>query len=137
MDVVEVGPHRADREGERDRDLRVAPALGDEAKDLGLTGGGGLLKGVAIALWVLTMLWLPVLLLAEVFRPRLEYDVRRWSTVFPCGMYAACSFVVGAAAHVDAITRFARVWVWVALAVWAVVLVAMMRRTITWVERGS
>jgi len=97
-----------------------------------LGGGGGILKGVAIALWVLTMAWLPVLLLAELLRPRLEYDVRRWSTVFPVGMYAACSFVVGAAAHVDAITRFARVWVWVALAVWAAVLAAMIGRMISW-----
>ena len=63
-----------------------------------LGGGGGVLKDVALALWVLTMLWLPVLLLAEVLRPRLSYDLQRWSTVFPFGMYAAASFVVGAAA---------------------------------------
>ena len=96
-----------------------------------LGGGGGLLKIVAIGLWVLTMLWLPLLLLAELLRPRLHYDVRRWSTVFPFGMYAACSFVVGAAAHAGGITHFAEVWVWVALAVWAVVLVAMIRHLIT------
>ena len=93
-----------------------------------LGGGGGVLKEVALGLWMLTMLWLPVLLVAEVVRPRLEYDVRRWSTVFPFGMYAACSFAVGAAAHVSAITSFARVWVWIALAVWAVVLGAMINR---------
>jgi hypothetical protein len=51
-------------------------------------------------------------------------------------MYAACSFVVGAAAHVHVITHFAEVWVWAALVVWMVVLVAMVRRIITWVERG-
>ena len=93
-----------------------------------LGGGGGILKDVAIVLWVLTMLWLPVLLLAELLHPRLHYDVRRWSTVFPFGMYAACSFAVGAAAHVGAITSFARVWVWIALAVWAAVLAAMINR---------
>jgi hypothetical protein len=76
------------------------------------------------------MLWLPVLLVAEVAWPRFEYDVRRWSTVFPFGIYAACSFVVGAAARASAITSFARVWVWIALAVWAVVLAAMIRRRI-------
>ena len=65
-------------------------------------------------LWALTIAWLPVLLAAEVLRPRLRYDVRRWSTVFPVGMYAACSFVVGAAARAPGITDFARVWVWVA-----------------------
>jgi len=106
------------------------------AKALGiLGGGGGILKEVSIALWILTMLWLPLLLLAELLRPRLHYDVRRWSTVFPVGMYAACSFVVGAAAHVHVITDFAEVWVWAALVVWVVVLVAMVRRMITWVER--
>ena len=93
-----------------------------------LGGGGGILKDMAIVLWVLTMLWLPVLLLAELLHPRLHYDVRRWSTVFPFGMYAACSFAVGAAAHVGAITSFARVWVWIALAVWAAVLAAMINR---------
>jgi len=93
-----------------------------------LGGGGGVLKDVALVLWVVTMLWLPVLVVVEVLYPRLHYDVRRWSTVFPVGMYAACSFVVGAAAHVAGITSFARVWVWIALAVWAVVLGAMINR---------
>lgn len=102
-----------------------------------LGGGGGVLKAVALVLWVVTMLWLPVLLLAELLSPRLSYDVRRWSTVFPFGMYAACSFVVGAAADADAITSFARVWVWVALTVWAVVFVALIRRTTELVSRRS
>ena len=109
----------------------AAGKLLDGARALAILGdGGGVLKGVALVLWVLTMLWLPVLLFAEVLHPRLTYDLRRWSTVFPFGMYAACSFVVGAAAHAGAITSFARVWVWIALAVWAVVLVGMIRRGI-------
>lgn len=91
-------------------------------------GGGGVLKDVALGLWVLTML--PVLLVAELVWPRFEYDVRRWSTVFPFGMYAACSFVVGAAANAGGITSFAQVWIWIALAVWAVVLAAMIHRGI-------
>jgi hypothetical protein len=48
---------------------------------------------------VLTMLWLPVLLLDEALHPRPRYDVRRWSTVFPVGMYAACSFAVATRYH--------------------------------------
>lgn len=51
-----------------------------------LGDGGRILKDVALGLWVLTMLWLPVLVAAELLRPRLRYDVRRWSTVFPFGM---------------------------------------------------
>jgi hypothetical protein len=81
------------------------------------------------------MLWLPLLLLAEALRPWLRDDVRRWSTVFPVGMYAACSFVVGIAAHAGAITTFARVWVWVALIVWVAVFVVMLRRAVE-VVRG-
>ena len=109
----------------------AAGKLLDGARALAILGdGGGVLKGVALVLWVLTTFWLPVLLFAEVLHPRLTYDLRRWSTVFPFGMYAACSFVAGAAAHAGAITSFARVWVWIALAVWAVVLVGMIRRGI-------
>jgi tellurite resistance protein TehA-like permease len=93
-----------------------------------LGGGGGALKGLAIALWVASMLWLAVLVPAEALRPRLAYDIKRWSTVFPFGMYAACSFVVGSAASLGAATSFAQVWVWIALAVWAVVFVAMTLR---------
>jgi hypothetical protein len=93
-----------------------------------LGGGGGVLKGVALALWVLTMLWLPVLVVAEIAHPRLHYEVRRWSTVFPVGMYAACSFVVGAAAKAGGITSFAQVWVWVGVAVWVAVFGAMVWR---------
>jgi tellurite resistance protein TehA-like permease len=102
------------------------------AKALMILGnGGGILEVLAVGLWILTILWLPLLVLAEVLRPRLHYDVRRWSTVFPVGMYAACSFAVGAVAHAEAITSFAQVWVWVALAVWTFVFVALLRRTST------
>jgi tellurite resistance protein TehA-like permease len=92
-----------------------------------LGGLTGTLKGVSEGLWIAAIAWLPVLLACEVLRPRLGYDVRRWATVFPVGMYAACSFVVGAAADVGLITDFARVWVWVAVSVWAVVSAAMVR----------
>lgn len=93
-----------------------------------VSGGHEALKTIALVLWIVTMVWLPALVLAEALRPRLTYTVRRWSTVFPVGMYAACSFIDGALNHSAGITDFARVWVWVALAVWLVVFVAMLRR---------
>jgi hypothetical protein len=74
------------------------------------------------------MVWLPALLAAEALHPRLRYDVRRRSTVFPVGMYAASSFVVGSLTHTGGITDFARGWVWIALAIWLVVFAAMLRR---------
>ena len=102
-------------------------ALGAHSLDQ-LSSVAGALKTVAVVLWALTIAWLPVLLTAELLRPRLGYDVRRWSTVFPVGMYAACSFVVGAAAHAPAIADFGRVWVWAGVGVWLVVFSAMLRR---------
>jgi tellurite resistance protein TehA-like permease len=94
-----------------------------------LGAGRGALKDIALGLWALTMLWLLVLLLAEARWPRLEFDDRRWSTVFPLGMYAACSFAVGVAAHADAIISFARAWVWIGLAFWVIVSAATIRRS--------
>jgi len=85
------------------------------------------LRDVALVLWATAMLWLVALLVAEARWPRPAYDPHRWSTVFPLGMYAVCSFAVGAAAHAGGVTDFARVWVWVAFAVWAVVLVGTVR----------
>lgn len=93
-----------------------------------LTGSHGALRDLSLGLWVATMLWLPPLVATELIRPRLTYNVRRWSTVFPVGMYAACSFVVGKLAEIGGIVTFARVWVWVALAVWFVVFSGMIAR---------
>jgi tellurite resistance protein TehA-like permease len=107
------------------------------AKAVGIVGGGGgALEDIAIGLWVLTMLWLLVLLFAEARWPRFRYDARRWSTVFPLGMYAASSFAVGVVAHAGAITTFARVWVRIGLASWAIVFVATIGRAVD-VVRGQ
>jgi tellurite resistance protein TehA-like permease len=92
------------------------------------TALSGALEPTTIVLWALTIAWLPALLIGEALRPRTTYHLRRWSTVFPIGMYAACSFPVGSLAHAPAITQFARVWMWGALAVWLIVSLAMARR---------
>lgn len=107
----------------------VAGRITIATKALGMLGAEhGALEGVALGLWIVTIVWLPALLIAEALHPRLHYNVRRWSTVFPVGMYAACSFIVGLAVSAPAITEFARVWVWVAVAVWLVVCAGMLLR---------
>jgi hypothetical protein len=100
----------------------AAQALG---ANRGLTDNLGY---AALAVWLAAMAWLPALLLGELRWPRLAYDVRRWSTVFPVGMYAACSFITGHAAHLPPLLAFAKFWVWFGLVVWGVVLGAMLRR---------
>jgi tellurite resistance protein TehA-like permease len=86
------------------------------------------LEDASLALWAAAACWLPVLIACELIAPRLSYDPRRWSTAFPVGMYAACSFAVGDVAGIDGLVTFARVWIWVALAVWAAVGAGMVRR---------
>jgi tellurite resistance protein TehA-like permease len=81
-----------------------------------LSGLAGALRIAAVVVWIAAIVWLPALVVAELRRPRPRYHVRRWATVFPFGMYAAGSFNVGAASSVPAIAGFARVWVWVAVA---------------------
>jgi tellurite resistance protein TehA-like permease len=107
----------------------AAAKITSGARALGIAGvRGGALEDIAIGLWVLTMLWLLVLLFCEARWPRPTLGPARWSTVFPLGMYAACSFAVGAVAHASAITSFARVWVWIGLAAWAIVFAATIGR---------
>ena len=73
--------------------------------------------------------WLPILVAAEVLRPRLRFDARRWSTVFPLGMYAAMGQVVGHLAGRTWIVAFGRDWTWVAAAVWLLVAAGTAART--------
>jgi hypothetical protein len=91
-------------------------------------GSAPALQTVSVVLWACSAAWLPALVLAELIGPRLRYDVRRWATVFPLGMYAACSFDAGRAAAVSGLIDFARVWVWIAFAAWCVVFTAMVWR---------
>jgi tellurite resistance protein TehA-like permease len=80
---------------------------------------------VAVAVWIAALAWLPALIAAEILRPRLRYDLSRWATVFPLGMYAACSLQVGMLLGWPAVTHSARVATWVAFAAWLLVLAAM------------
>jgi hypothetical protein len=83
----------------------------------------------SLALWSVSVLWLPALIVSEFRSTRTFYDIRRWSTVFPFGMYAVCSFLTAGVAGIGGLAAFARVWVWVAVAVWlAVVLELIFRR---------
>jgi tellurite resistance protein TehA-like permease len=94
-----------------------------------LTSWHEFLTVVALVLWCLAMLWLIALIVTEVLRPRLSYDVRRWATIFPLGMYAACSFAVGQVAGIAGFGTFAQVWTWLAVAVSLFVFAGLFRRS--------
>jgi tellurite resistance protein TehA-like permease len=87
-------------------------------------GDGEALTVGSVAVWAAAMLWLPFLVAGELRRPRLGTLGRRWSTVFPLGMYAAMSFAVAAADDLPAARTFALAWTVVAAAVWLAVAAA-------------
>jgi tellurite resistance protein TehA-like permease len=88
-----------------------------------------ILTASTLVLWCLAMVWLFPLIVGEVLRPRLSYDVRRWATVFPLGMYAACSFTAGQVTGITGIAGFGRVWTWVAFTVSLLVLAGLFRHS--------
>ncbi|MEU5313125.1 tellurite resistance/C4-dicarboxylate transporter family protein [Streptomyces sp. NPDC021562] len=81
----------------------------------------GVLRTVTVALLVLALAWYVVLLAAEVARPRLRYDERRWATVFPMGMTAAAVLSVATGFGVPWLAWPGRVLVWIAVAAWLAV----------------
>jgi tellurite resistance protein TehA-like permease len=83
-----------------------------------------------LVLWGLAVAWILPLLVTEVVRPRLGYDVRRWATVFPFGMYAACSVTVGQVTGISGITAFGRAGTWVALGITLLVLTGLVRHVL-------
>jgi tellurite resistance protein TehA-like permease len=85
------------------------------------------LHHATLVLWAAAMLWLPALVAGELIVPRLGYDRRRWSTVFPLGMYSVCSIATGSVSGIGGISAFGRAWIWVALAVWTLALAGMLR----------
>ena len=81
----------------------------------------GVLRAVTVALLVLALCGYAVLLTAEVLRPRLRYDVCRWSTVFPMGMTASATLSVASAVDVPWLDTPGEVLLWVAVAAWLAV----------------
>ncbi|MFC8514157.1 tellurite resistance/C4-dicarboxylate transporter family protein [Streptomyces sp. NPDC057257] len=81
----------------------------------------GVLRAVTLSLLVLDLAWYAVLLVAEAARPRLRYDVRRWSTVFPMGMTAAATLSIAAALDVSWLDGPGRALLWIAVAAWLAV----------------
>lgn len=89
----------------------------------------GVLRAVTVALLVLDLAWYCVLVAAELVRPRLRYDARRWATVFPMGMTAAATLSVSTALDVDWLKGLGEVLLWISVAVWLVVAAGAVRST--------
>ncbi|WP_371552827.1 tellurite resistance/C4-dicarboxylate transporter family protein [Streptomyces sp. NBC_00554] len=89
----------------------------------------GVLRAATVALLVLDLAWYCVLGAAELVRPRLRYDVRRWATVFPLGMTAVSILSVSTALDVDWLKGPGEVLLWIAVAAWLAVAAGALRST--------
>ncbi|MFI8949287.1 tellurite resistance/C4-dicarboxylate transporter family protein [Streptomyces sp. NPDC053750] len=79
------------------------------------------LHDVTVFLLALDLAWYVVLLAGEIVWPRIRYDVRRWSTVFPLGMTAAATLSVAAVVDAPWLDAPGRALVWIAVAAWLAV----------------
>ncbi len=92
-----------------------------------LAGLHDALRLTSVVLWGLAVAWIPLLVAADMRWPRMGYDVRRWATVFPLGMYSVMTVTTGHAAGVHAFLSLGDVLAWVSLAAWATVSVGWVR----------
>ncbi|MFE3290425.1 tellurite resistance/C4-dicarboxylate transporter family protein [Rhodococcus sp. NPDC059234] len=94
-------------------------------------------QGVHVAIQVagvvivcLAMAGYVVLVASEIRWPRLQYDVRRWSTAFPMGMTSAASLTVATSSDADWLRPVGDVLVWPAVIVCLVLLVGSGRHLV-------
>lgn len=86
--------------------------------------------GLSVMLWAFGSWLVPLLIVLGVWRHAvrrvpLGYEPGLWSMVFPIGMYGVASHELGAAMSLPWLVTLGRDEAWAALAVWAVVLAAM------------
>lgn len=101
-----------------------------------------LIAGLAVVFWAFATWLIPVLVGAGWWRHvvrkvPLRYEATLWSIIFPLGMYAVAGIYLGEADDLPVVGMVGRVELWVALAAWAVVLVAMGRHLTRTVVRGD
>lgn len=93
------------------------------------------LKGFTLFFWAWGAWWIPLLIILGTWRhlrvplPTTPdgYHPSYWGMVFPLGMFSVCTFRLVEAIHVDFLMSLSSVFVYVALFVWAVVSVGMVR----------
>ncbi len=107
-----------------------------------VTAMRGLAAGTAIVFWGFASWLIPVLVAAGWWRHvrhgvPLRYEATWWSIVFPLGMYAVAGLYLGQADRLPLVRAIGAAELWVAMAAWAVVLLAMVRHLVRTVLLGA
>ena len=87
-------------------------------------------RGLSLMWWATATWWIPMLLILGVWRHAvrkfpLRYDPLYWGAVFPLGMYTVCTMRLSRAVEAPYLIEIARVFIYVALAAWALVAFGM------------
>ncbi|GHB58411.1 membrane protein [Streptomyces cirratus] len=91
------------------------------------TGAGHtVLRSLTLVLLCASLAWYAVLVAAELRSPRLRYDNRRWSTVFPLGMTATAALSAAAPTGAGWLRPVGEVLLWFAVAAWIVTFAAFL-----------
>lgn len=92
---------------------------------------------VALVSWAWATWWIPLLLVIGYWKHfilhiPLRYEPTQWSIVFPVGMYAVTSYRLALAAEFEPLHWVSHVILWVALALWCLVMAGLLHRLVHW-----
>lgn len=91
------------------------------------------IKGLTLLFWSTATWWIPMLITLGVWRHvyrrfPLRYDPLYWGAVFPLGMYTACTFRLTQVMHAEILLFLPRVFIYIALAAWAITLIGLLHQ---------
>ena len=92
-------------------------------------------KGLTLMFWATATWWIPMLVILGVWRHvysrfPLQYDPLYWGAVFPLGMYTVGTFRLAQAIDAPFLLAIPRVFVFVALAAWALTMWGLLRQLV-------